>query len=319
MSAGLAWTPSEVPPVPLRSRRMRGIPFRLNEGLRRIPPLYWLVRLLRNVGSPANRGARLRAAARVIGFDVRTRLLRRPTVAAIGDRSKIICYPGESNAPHAAYRNPPNPREMFVWRRYLRPGDLFVDVGSNIGIYTLFALDLGAEVVACEPDAHNYARLLENLAYNRYNAETYNVAVADRPGTLRLSQGLDSLNHLVFDGSGVEVPAMTLDDIIGDRRVTGLKIDVEGAERLVLEGARSLLASERVDLIQLEWAGVRSRGTLGLGLDDVSSILQRAGYRFFRPDSRGCLRPVQPADDTAARDVFAVAPSAMSELNAMRQ
>lgn len=297
---------------------MRAVPFKVNEGLRRLPPLYWMLRLLRNVGSPANRGARLRAAGRVIRFDVRTRLLRRPTIAAIGTRSQIICYPGESNAPHAAYRNPPNPREMFAWRRHLRPGDLFVDVGSNIGIYSLFALDLGAEVVACEPDARNYARLLENLELNQYEAETHNVAVADRPGTLRLTQGLDSLNHLVFDGSGVEVRAMTLDDIVGERRVAGLKIDVEGAERLVLDGASRLLTSQRVGLIQLEWASVRSRVTLGHGLDDVSSLLVEAGYGFFRPDSHGRLQPVDLAEDTAGRDVFAVAPSIMSELNAMR-
>ena len=123
--------------------------------LRKIPPVY---RLTRNVTNPASRGARGRVAWRTVSFDFRTRLLKRPTIASIGERSRIIAYVGETNSKLAAYRNPPNVPEMYVWKRYLRPGDLFIDVGANIGIYTIFALDLGAQVIACEPDPHNYAR-----------------------------------------------------------------------------------------------------------------------------------------------------------------
>lgn len=276
--------------------------------LTQVPILRALLRIVRNVGSPAHRGHPLRAMWCVIRYDVRTRLLKKVTRAPIGTSSTILCYPGETNSPHAAYRNPPNPREMFVWRERLRPGDLFVDVGTNIGIYTIYALDLGATTISCEPDPHNFARLTEHIELNGFTdrAEALNVAVADQPGTLHLSQGLDSFNHLVFDGSGIEVPARTLDDILGERRVAGLKIDVEGAERLVLEGAERALSEQRIALIQLEWAGIRAAQTLGEGRDRVAAILEDAGYELYRPDDRGALHPVTPTDELEGLDVFAV-------------
>ena len=272
----------------------------------RFPVLAPFVRLLRNVASPASRGHRLRAVRKTVAYDVRTRWRKKPTVAPIGRHSKMICYPGETNSPLVAYLNPPNAMEMFVWEKHLQPGDLFVDVGSNIGIYTIFALDLGAEAIACEPHPATFARLQEHLELNGYEAEALNVAVSNEPGTLRLTEGLDSFNHLVFDGAdGIEVEARTLDDIVGDRVVDGMKVDVEGAERLVLEGGRRAISEQRIRLLQLEWAGVRSSGTLGEDRGAIERILDEAGYEICRPDTHGNLTPVDPGYEAHGRDVFA--------------
>jgi FkbM family methyltransferase len=274
----------------------------LERALGKVPPLH---RLARNVGSPASRGHRFQAAWRTVHFDVRTRILKRPTVAPLGHHSRIIAYPGETNSPHAAYRNPPNPREMYAWRRYLRPDDLFVDVGANIGIYTIFALDLGARVIACEPDPHNFLRLQEHVALNGYDAELLNVAVADEPGTVRLTQGLDSYNYLVRDGgAGIDVPATTLDEIIGDRRVAGVKIDVEGAERLVLQGAARALAEQRIELVQVEWSTDLTERTLGGTRHELAEIFSGAGYHAHRPDTSGVLHHVGDDPEPGRRDVF---------------
>jgi len=165
--------------------------------------------LVRIVQSLAGRGRGIGPVRRVVAFDVRTRLLKKPSIVTIGEHSKIIAYPDETNAPMAGYRNPPNPFQMNVWKRHLVPGDLFVDIGANIGIYTIYAADIGASVIACEPDPRNYARLVENVEFNGYEVQTLNVAVADRPGTLRLTQGLDSLNHLLLSEAeeGMNGPA----------------------------------------------------------------------------------------------------------------
>ncbi len=241
-----------------------------------------------------------------MNYDVRTRLLKQPTVASIGEHSSVIAYPGETNSKLAAYRNPPNVPQMYVWQRYLRPDDLFIDVGANIGIYTIFALDIGAHVVACEPDPHNYQRLTEHVRINGYSAELLNVALADRPGSLRLTQGLDSYNHLVLDGGeGIEVEARTLDDIIGDRHVDGVKVDVEGAERLVLEGAEKALAEKRIALMQIEWSADEVQTTLGERRDRVGALLTAAGYELHRPDSDGRLHHVGPNPESSTVDVFA--------------
>ena len=277
--------------------------------LRKVPPLR---RLIINMASEASRGHRLEVGMRTVGYELRTRLLGRPTVAPIGGHSRIIVYPGETNGSHAC-RNPPNWPEMGVWRQHLRPGDLFLDVGANIGIYTLFALDLGAEVIACEPDRHNAQRLEENLALNGFTAEVIQKAISDRPGILRFTQGLDSYNHLVLDGAPteeisviIEVEATTVDDLLGDRVAAGMKIDVEGAERLVLEGASRALRDRRIRLIQLEWSERVVHSTLGEGRDPAWELLAQAGYVLHKADRRTAA--LSPLGDSPAprKDVFAV-------------
>ena len=240
-------------------------------------------------------------------FDVRTRLFKHPSTVAIGEHSKIIAYPGETNSPHAAYRNPPN-WEMLVWRRYLRPGDLFVDVGANIGIYTIYLLDLGVRVIAFEPDRHNADRIRENLRLNGYTAEVIQKAVADRPGVVRFTEGLDSYNHLVLSGTqGVEVEATTLDAALGSQLVHGMKVDVEGAERLVLEGAHSALAERRIKLLQLEWTAAAVEATLHEDRRPVADLLRGHGYVFYRPERhRADLHKITGPVPTGT-DVFASA------------
>lgn len=271
--------------------------------LARVPPLHRMgVAYLH----PNNEGARLRAAARVARHEILTRRLGWPIVVPLGTSSKIIARPGETNSPLAVRANPAND-EMHVWRNHLRPGDLFLDVGANIGIYTIFALDRGAEVIAVEPTA-NADRVREHLELNGYSATLVRKALADAPGTVRITEGLDSFNHLVLDGTeGVEVPATTLDDLLGDRTAAGVKIDVEGAERLVLAGARRALSEGRIRLMQLEWASGCSTQTLGEGREGVAELLDRYGYRLYRSDRRGHLMPVE-GEAPDVQDVFACAP-----------
>jgi FkbM family methyltransferase len=168
-------------------------------------------------------------------------------------------------------------------------------------------------VIACEPDPHNYERLLEHLKINGYSARALNVAVADKPGTFRFTQGLDSYNHLVLDGATggeIEVEAVTLDSILGDRHAKGVKIDVEGAERLVLAGACRALAEQRIDVMQFEWAGWQIEGSQAGDLQSPIDLLRNAGYSLHRAGRDGNLTllddHVEPVDRTPAKDIFAV-------------
>lgn len=264
-------------------------------------PLY---RYAMVVTSPVNRRHPLRAAVQTLKHDVLTQRMGRSIVVPLGDHSKLLVRPGSTNAPHAVHRNPPN-YEMLVWRQWLRPGDLFVDVGANIGIYTIFALDLGAQVIAVEPTP-NADYLRDNLALNGCTAEVVQKALSDAPGRVRMTQGLDSLNHLLMTGSdGVEVECTTLDLVLGDRVADGVKIDVEGAERLVLQGATRCLSEHRVRMLQLEWAPARARHTLLEGRAPVLRLLEESGYAVYWPDQQGGLHPVE-GQVPDVRDVFAL-------------
>jgi FkbM family methyltransferase len=150
--------------------------------------------------------------------------------------------------------------------RLVEPGGLALDVGANVGYVTnLMAVRAGpgGQVVAFEPDPAVFDIFRQNA--RRWNAdpgiaavEAHRLAVSNRKGTGRLRSegtpdshmGLSALrDHEDGDGT-LEVELATLDELFGGREVQLLKIDVEGHEHAVLEGARNLIEQGRVrDLI----------------------------------------------------------------------
>jgi FkbM family methyltransferase len=252
---------------------------------------------------PANRGRRAAAVARAAHFQLRSRVTGQLRATRIGGAT-ILAERGFAASTKVVYGSPPDWAEMQAWRRILKPGDLFVDVGANVGTYTLWAADCGARVLAVEPHVATAARLRRNVVLNRFEVEIVEQALADQPGRRRMTADLDSLNHFLEpDQDGVDVPATTLDLLLGDRRAAGLKIDVEGVEELVLRGAGQALAEGRIDVVQLEW-NERSR-LIGMGSRDrAAGLLTAAGYHFTRPDDQGRLIPC--SIDGYGADVFAL-------------
>jgi len=194
---------------------------------------------------------------------------------------------------------------MQVWKRLLRPGRLFVDVGANVGIYSLWAADLGCTVISVEPEPAARAALQENAALNSGTFEVIPAALSRQPGIMRFTDHLATMNHLVpeHEHGGVEVEVRTLDDVLGERTAHGLKIDVEGAELLVLEGAVHALRDGRLPVIQLEW-NVMSERVFGTSRALLADMLRPYGYRFFRPDADGELLEI--GTETIRGDIFAI-------------
>lgn len=263
----------------------------------------WLWRLVATAAHPSHRGRRTAAIGRAVRYQVKTQMLGKPTLLPIGEHSQVIAYPGEIDPIFSVVRNPPDWPEMLVWRRYLRPGDLFVDVGANIGLYTIYTAELGAEVIAVEPNAQSAARVHEHLELNDLQAEVVEKALSDSPGVVHMTSDLDVLNHIVEDPeAGVAVEATTLDELIGDR-TAAVKIDVEGSEERVLLGARKALAEQRISVLQLEWIVAPH-----MGIDDRASllrILNEADYILCECDDHGALHPLG-AKSPAKMNIFAV-------------
>lgn len=135
--------------------------------------------------------------------------------------------------------------------RRLRPGDVAIDAGANLGIFTEMLAGTGATVHAFEPDPHAFKKL-EARVGDRPNVRLHRLAVSDRPGMVRLFRstrfGDDpdywSMSSSVFAEKAnvspddfIEVEQISLTDFIRDLRepVRLLKIDIEGAEVPVLE------------------------------------------------------------------------------------
>jgi FkbM family methyltransferase len=252
---------------------------------------------------PSNAGHRVRALLRLLRYQLRARVLRRRTIARIGDRSRLWVDLHRTAAAMALYANPPDLAEMRVWRRVLAPGSLFVDVGANVGTYTLWAAEQGADVISLEPAADTFALLEENVALNAYTVRTIQAAAGALTGSAGFTAGQDAGNHLDPDGP-VQTPVVTIDSVIGDRVVAGMKVDTEGFELEVLRGCARALAEQRIRLIQLEWNAM-SQFVAGTDRRPVADLLGAYGYDLYRPDAAGRLWPI--ADVGFGGDVFACA------------
>jgi FkbM family methyltransferase len=164
-----------------------------------------------------------------------------------------------------------------LFKKSIRPGMIVVDVGANVGYYTLIAAKLVKDygrVYAFEPEPRNYELLVKNIQINGYtNVIPLQKAVSNVSGKVKLfldkvNLGKHSLSQNNVRKAGfVEVEAVTLDDffinIVKNVKVDFIKIDVEGAEGLVIEGAdRILRDNDNLKIMMEFWPyGLRNVGT----------------------------------------------------------
>ena len=131
----------------------------------------------------------------------------------------------------------------------LRPGYVVYDIGAHHGYYTLLAAEVvGADglVAAFEPRPVNLSYLHKHLRINGCaNVEVFNVCVSDRSGTCRLDTRYGTGRGRISPDGELVVEMVCLDDLIRNGRLPPpnlVKIDVEGAEKLVLAGARETIS-----------------------------------------------------------------------------
>ncbi len=135
-------------------------------------------------------------------------------------------------------------------------GGVIVDVGANIGIFSLAASQnfQNAEIYALEPHPDAYSRLVENLKLNGAdNVRPLNRAVCSMSGPVRLSAGASTTAGSVCDAGNLSIEGVSLDDLCAERAIDHvglLKIDVEGGEVEVLRGAGKTL--ENTDWVVVE-------------------------------------------------------------------
>ena len=182
-----------------------------------------------------------------------------------------------------------------IFRRYLRPGDVVVDVGANIGNLTLQAAKCVGEtgqVIALEAHPRTFTYLLGNLALNRVrNVNALNLAVGDHEGVVAFSnQRQDDQNAVVSNETGLTIPMRPLDAIVpAAAHVALLKIDVEGYERFVLAGAPDTL--RRTDCVFFE-AYESAFARFGYATTDLLEALVAAGFHPLRFDEHGDVVPL---------------------------
>lgn len=188
---------------------------------------------------------------------------------------------------------------LFAWVDAVRPGFFAegsaIDVGANVGNHAVRFARRFKEVTAFEPVAETFSLLAHNARLAR-NLRCHRVAISDAEGTAQLR--VDSANRgasriVTPGGSGLETVVMRRLDSFADecRDVRLIKIDVEGHEAGVIEGARAIIARDR-PLVALE----ASVGEAGNRTPPSVRMLQEMGYEAFfvivrRPDSNRYASP----------------------------
>jgi FkbM family methyltransferase len=170
------------------------------------------------------------------------------------------------------------------------PGSTVIDAGANIGFFALrFGrwVGPGGRVVAIEPERRNMATLHRRVRRARLESvvECVHAAAADRPGELRLAVDLAHPGGHRLAKDGEPVSAVTIDQITaGDsRRVSLVKIDVQGAEKLVLTGARHVIETHRPAVfIEIDDAALGQFGSSGSELIEVFESLGYTGHTLTR-------------------------------------
>lgn len=194
------------------------------------------------------------------------------------------------------------PIETALVRDLLKEVDVFVNVGANIGYYCCHALSVGKPVIAFEPMHRNVRHLLRNIRSNGWsNAEVYPVA---------LSNGVDIID--IFGGdTGASVvkgwanipdsyvtlaPTSTMDILLGDRlqgKMALVLVDIEGAEKLMLEGAARMLRNDPkpIWLIEIVTKDHQPTGVdINPNLVPTFEVFFDLGYQAFYVDRD--MRPV---------------------------
>ncbi|HOH03712.1 MAG TPA: FkbM family methyltransferase [Polyangiaceae bacterium] len=177
--------------------------------------------------------------------------------------------------------------DMAFMMHLLQPDDLFVDIGANIGSYTILAaVACEARVESVEPIRATFDRLVDNIRLNRIEdrVRPHQIGVGDSIGELAFSTEFDTTNRVVdesFAGKVERVQVTTLDTLVGDQSPVFLKIDVEGHEDAVLAGAIQTLQKSQLlgVILEVNHAQPSTR--------DATKSLLSAGFTPYRYEPFG--------------------------------
>jgi FkbM family methyltransferase len=216
------------------------------------------------------------------------------------------------------------PNEFAFLDRVLGPGMVFIDVGANEGLFSVFAarrVGASGRVIAFEPSSRERVILQSNIARNRLtNVAIIPAALAAEAGVARLQVapkrhgGHNTLGAFAHDGMAAveseEIAVETLDALAQDlalERVDVMKIDVEGTEVKVLTGARDLLARSRPTLlIEANEAALRGQAT---STAELLALLRSLDYEIHVFSERTGRIERLAAGAALSANIVAIAPS----------
>ena len=238
---------------------------------------------------PFNQKKPILGVWRFVKWQINNILNKHPIIFPFTEHSKLIVKKGMKGATGNLYNGLLEFSDMLFVLHCLREEDTFLDIGANVGVYTLLAsAEIGAKTIAIEPVPEAFASLEMNIAINKINAKVslLNMAVGEQEDTITFTTALDTVNHVATAEEKatepvIEVKVMPLDQLI-ETIPTIIKIDVEGYETNVIKGAKKTIANAGVKAIVIELNGSGTR--YGFDENAIHQFFLENGYKPFQYD-----------------------------------
>lgn len=247
--------------------------------IRLVKVIRWIIQ------QPLNRGNKQKALKRFLQWQLNVRINPYPIILPWVNGAKLIVQRGMTGATGNLYAGLHDFEDMSFLLHLLRDEDMFMDIGSNIGSYTILASGaIRCRSIAIEPIPSTYEHLKNNIAVNRMEdrVEALNIGLGSKHSTLLFTNTQDTVNHVAVDGEKdtTEVPVQTLDGILKSRTCPLLiKIDVEGFETEVLLGGKNTLKNPdlKAVIIELNGSGLR----YGYKDEDIHAVFISEGFQPY--------------------------------------
>jgi len=198
------------------------------------------------------------------------------------------------------------PTETELVRNILKDVDILVNVGANVGYYCCHALSMGKPVIAFEPIERNLRYLCKNLKSNGWSgAEIFPIALSNNVGILEIYGGNTGAS-VVNGWAGTHesymtlVPSSTMDVVLGTRlrgKRALILVDIEGAEKWMLEGATIMLANDPkpIWLVEIMTKDHQPCGVeINQNLTNTFQMFFQNGYQAFNVDQD--MHPITMGD-----------------------
>jgi FkbM family methyltransferase len=255
---------------------------------------------------PLNRDAKLQALGRFVRWQLAARLIKNPVALPFVEGTRLITEKGMTGATGNWYCGLHEQNEMGFVLHAVRPGELFMDIGANVGSYTILAAGaIGARVITVEPLPTTFNRLGANIRYNDLagRIEAHCCGLSSETGEIRFTADLDTMNRVAQPHEAIAtktVPVTTTDLLLGGQIPTVIKIDVEGHEAAVLAGGSATLSDPGVQAVLMETNGCGIK----FGVSDDQLIATMTGHGFSPCAYNALSRTLVPAEKGEMNTIF---------------
>ncbi len=241
------------------------------------------------VNHPLNKDQKLYGLFKFVNWQLHCRLVRNKLIKVkFGENSIVYGKKGLTGITGNFYCGLHEFYDMAFLLHFLREEDLFLDVGANVGSYSILsASEVGAETISFEPILQTFQLLQSNLKLNgvENRCKMYNIGIGAIESRLKFTSNFDTMNHIVTDKeteNAVSIAVKPLDEITTIDRTTLIKIDVEGFETDVLKGMPQMLENPNCKAIIIELNGSGNR--FGYNEKDIHENLLSNGLKPYTYD-----------------------------------